>query len=56
MSSTVRCHQRSLSARAIIKMDNGRFVTSETTPALRAEWFNAAPNTLGEAILEEVYV
>lgn len=51
---TVRCHQRSFSASEIIKLDNGRFVTSETTPALRAEWFNAAPDTIGEAILEEV--
>ena len=50
---TFRCHQRSLSLNELNKLDNTRVVSRETVPALHAEWVNAAPDTIGEAILEE---
>lgn len=54
MLSTVRCHQRNLSMGEITKLENGRVVLSETIPSFRVDWINAAPGTIGEAILEEV--
>lgn len=50
---TMRCQQRSLSASEITKLENGRVVLSETVPSFRVEWINAAPNTIGEILLEE---